>query len=257
VKGYALSSAVPEAPLTQAIADALLANLRRTEAWWRNHPPSPTWDNLENVALYWSPDVGAVPADPDLAVVQLVPNFDGTPEAADDVAYHTTDDLGRPVCLISWAAVQGEGGTLLGPDGAVSAISHEIQESRVDPTCQTTVPLPGGGTTPQEVCDWVQSSDYVEPTSPGIYVANAVGPRFFTAGESGALDIASDVGAAAVTMAFQQTAGGYHEVIADNGATSSVFGDAVTEAKRKRIARTGPRGGLVRTVRAERSTTCG
>ena len=246
MRGYALSSAVPEAPITDAIGSALVANLRRLEQWWRMHL-NPEWDNLVNVALEYCTETGAVPSDPTYAVVQVVASL---PDAPGDIAYHTLDASGRPLCLISWAAVQTEGGTLTGPNGLVSAISHEILESRVDPLCAWTVKQytgelnPDGVDEPIEVCDRVQGSDYEEPCAPGIFVANAVGPRFWIAGQVGLLDIRSDVTTAAVTSAFEQLPGGYHEAIAANGAVTQVFGDAVSAMKRARLLRTGVRGGM-------------
>ena len=242
--GYALSSAVPEVVITAEIASALLQNLRRFEQWWKDRSQA-AWNNLVNVSLVWSAETGVIPSDPELAVVQVVASL---PDAPQDVAYHTTDSAGRPMCLISWAAVQAEGGTVSGPNGLVAAISHEILESRADPLCILSVPLPGANTTgdlstPLEVCDWVQGSDYEEPGSPGIFVANAVGPRFFMQGATGLLDIRSDVTTGAVTSAFQETPGGYHEVITGSGVVSQVFGDLVPAATRARIQRTGTRGG--------------
>jgi len=247
VRGYAISSAVAEAPITEAMAVALTKNLRRLEAWWDVELYASTvWEHQAHVDVKWSPTVGDMLQDPGYAVVHVV---DSLPDAPQDIAYHTVDEQGRPVCLISWAAVLAEGGTLTGPDGLTSAIGHEILESRVDPTCLSYVPLPQGGSTPLEVCDWVQGSDYCEPGSPDVYVPNAVGPMFFVNGKFGRLDIASDLSAGAVTQAFQETPGGYHEVEAPDGTVSNVFGERVPEVKRLRIDRVGPRGGLRRCAR--------
>jgi hypothetical protein len=251
VKAYAITSMIPEVVITADIGTALLENLRRLEQWWAVRLATlAEWNSLANVGLVWSAETGAIPADPELALVQVVASL---PNAPQDIAYHTTDAVGRPLCLVSWSAVQAEGGTLTGPDGLVSAISHEIQESRVDPSCNTLTPLPGDNSTgdistPLEVCDWVQGSDYVEPCSPGIYLANAVGPRFFLQGATGKLDTRSDVTAGAVSEAFQLLPEGYYEQI-QGAAVSNVYGARVSWKKHARLERTGPRGGAVRAAR--------
>lgn len=248
MKGYAISSEVAEAPITEARAVAITKSLRRLEAWWSEELKScAAWENLPNVEVKWSPDVGAILPDLEFAVVHVVPAFT-EPGTENDIAFHTVDEFGRPMCKISWAAVLAEGGSLDGPNGLVSAISHEVDESRIDAPCTEVVPLPGGGdkTTSLEVCDWVQGADYEEDGSPGIFVANAVGPRFFREGEAGRLDIASDLREPTVTSAFQETPGGYHDVISPDSPVTFVFGDEMTEAKRARVTRTGPRGGMRR-----------
>lgn len=241
MKGYAVSSAVPDAPITEARAVALTKNLRRLEAWWADDlATNDTWERLPNVDVKWSPTVGDMLPDAEYAVVHVVPSLND-PGA---IAYHTVDEKGRPVCLISWAMVLAEGGSLDGPDGLVSAISHEILESRVDPTCQRNVRMPDGLVTPLEVCDWVQGMDYCEPGSPGIYVANAVGPRFFQIGAFGRLDLRSDVADGAVTQAFQETPEGYHEVEHPDGTVTQTFGKRFSPIKADRVRRVGSRGGL-------------
>jgi hypothetical protein len=250
VRGYALSSAVTTFPLTSSIGCALLENLRRLEAAWHEQltsaafPGAAEWGCAANVELVWSSDVGAIPADPDLCVVQIVESL---PDAPEDLAYHTVDALGRPLCLISYAACRAEGATDAGPGGVVEAIAHEILESRADPTCLHSVPLPSGGRTPLEVCDWVQGSGYTEQGVPGIYVANFVTPRFFNFAITGAFD--GRLGDPAVTAAFQETPGGYHEVEAPDGTVSQVFGEHVRAATKARLMRVGARGGLRRARR--------
>ena len=115
----------------------------------------------------------------------------------------------------------------------------------VDPDCQAKEVLPNGMLTSREVADWVQGTGYQEPTSPNVTVANCVGPRFFVAGETGALDIRSDVTTGAVTTAFEETSQGYHNVIdPSSGAVSFVYGEQVTDAKKMLLEEQGVRGGL-------------
>lgn len=242
--GFCLWSSVPAAPITQEMAAAALCSLRRCEAWWRWAGRPLMTDGPCALKLQAGVVHDGIVALPGFAKVQVVPVL---PDAPQDVAYHTVDAGGDPYGLISWAAVLAEGGSLMGPGGLLEALTHEMLEALVDPTCRQTVPLPSGGRTPLEVCDWVQGSAYEE--LPGHFVANAVGPRFFTPGETGALDLASDVGRGAVTRAFEETPDGYHEVIADDGSVSQVFGERMRPAVRARLERTGPRGGLVRARR--------
>lgn len=239
MKGYAISSSVDEAPITEAMAVAITKGLRRLEQWWRPYLSTDvTWGGEANVDVKWSPTIGDMLPDPDYCVVHVVPKLDD-PHV---VAYHTYD-FNRPICLISWAMVQVEGGSLVGPDGLISAISHEVFESRVDATCAKTARMPDGLYTPLEVCDWVQGTDYCEPGSPEIYIANAVGPRFFVVGAQGRLDIRSDVTEPAVTQAFQETPEGYHEVEQLDGSVTQVFGSRFPECKKPRIIEKGTRGG--------------
>ena len=255
MKGFAISSEVPEAPITFEGAEAATMTLRRLEKWWADECSRDTvWERQANVDVKWSPVVGDMLPDPEYAVVHVVRGFT-EPGTENDVAFHTLDDKGRPVCLISWEQVQREGGSLTGPNGLWSAITHEIKEARIDALCNRTAALPNdAGRTPIEVDDWLQGSDYEEPGCPGVFVSNSAGPGFFVAGTVRALglDIASDVRSPTVTQAFQETPGGYHEVDHWDGTTSLVFGDRVPGDKADRIRRTGARGGLRRRVRASK-----
>jgi hypothetical protein len=225
--GFALSSAVPSAPITNQIATALLENLRRCEALWLQQNTdvqdanAREWGCVANVELRWSAETGAVDPSPDLAVVQLVQDLPpGTPPG--DMAYHTVDPQGRPLCLISYSACG---------DNWPSAASHEICECREDAPCTIQCDAPDGTKWDREVCDPVQGSDYSEN---GVMVSNVVGPRYFNLQMTGPFDIAG-----AVTGAFQQLSGGYHD-----GSAGQVFGDKVPPEKREYLARVGVRGKL-------------
>ena len=201
MKGYALSSFVEGVPITEEIAIALLENLRRLEALWVKQLTDPqsanarVWGCAANVELRWSPEVGKIDLDPELAVVQLVAALPaGTP--AEFIAEHDIDDLGRPRCSISYVAA--------GSDW-IAAASHEIGESRVNPLCdQQSPPAPDGTTWDLEVADPAQGSDYVEPGTT-FAVANHVGPAFFGL-DKGPLDITG-----VVKAPFEQLPSAYHD----------------------------------------------
>lgn len=240
-RGFAISSSVPGVTLGEREATAFLEGLRRLEQWWSHENTDPqdanarAWGCRLNVDLEYH-EAGNDPAGDGWVLVQLVAQLPpGTPP--DFEAYHSTDEQGRPVALVKWSPNWTE------------AFSHEIWETREDATCQITVPLPDGGRTPREVCDWAQGQPYEEPTSPGVLLANAVGPGFFVVGSTGDLDIASDIRIAGIRRAFAETPDGYHEVVSDSGESTYVYGEYVTAAKRALLERVGPRGGKVRTRR--------
>ena len=244
---------VAEAPLTEPIAVALLENLRRCARHWLSYLDG-LWAAPDAVELQWCEQIGQVNPDPELVAVEIVANFDGVPGAENDIAYHDTDAFGRPRCRISWAAIRAQGATVTGPLGLTVAISHELLECLVDPTCRRTLSTvfgtlnPEGLDEPLEVCDRLQGSDYCEPTSPGIYVANATTPAYWRGGNPGekACDIRDDVSAIRIlTRPWEQLPGGYHETL-PGGAL--VFGERVNESARMRLLRTGPRGGMRRKV---------
>lgn len=232
-KFLALSSAMPDVPITEREAVALLQNLRRCEALWLKYLTDPQnanariWGCAANVELRWSVETSAVDSSPDAVIVQLVAALpDGTPDGV--IAYHTLDAQLRPLCLISYVAAGNDW---------VSAASHEIQESRVDATCTATAQAPDGSWWDLEVCDPVEGSDYEEN---GIMVANGVGPRYFFPQDTGPLDIVG-----AVSASYQELPTGYHVA---NGV--EVFGERVSDAKRAHVLADHGRPGLRRKARA-------
>lgn len=263
MKSYAISSAVPAAPITATHALAFERSLRRLEAWWKDYLTGTLWKNGDgtsvdlgaiweqraNVDVLWSPETGVVPEDTEASVVQLVEQLSNAQaRAAGFIAYHSVDSAGRPFCEISYA--------MAGADWP-SAVMHEMQESRVNGLCTGDVTLPGGvagtGITGLEVADWVEGSDYEEVGCPGIWLSNAVGPGFFLVGTTRAegLDIASDLRAPSVTAAMVQLPGGYHDVEAIGAGTETfVYGEMVTDITKARLEAQGVRGGMVRKARA-------
>jgi hypothetical protein len=231
-RGYAISSDVEGFPITAEVGTALLQNLRRCEALWVKQLTDPqeanarVWGCRANVDVMWSAETGAVDPDPALCVVQLVPSLPAGVDA-NIIAYHTVDDSGRPLCLISYVAA--------GSDWP-SAMSHEICESRVDATCNATVRAPDGRVFDLEVCDTVEGSDYEEAS---VRVANVVGPAYFGI-DRGPLDIA---GVAAEP--FQILPTGY--AVIDG---SEVFGAMVSGAKKDYILGTHGRPGIRRQRRS-------
>ncbi len=227
MKGFALSSLVPEAPITSAIATALLQQLRRVEAMWVKQLTDPqsanarVWGCVAEVALEWSATIGEV-APGDFAVVQLVTALPpGTPDNI--IAYHTEDDLGRPLCLISYVNA--------GVDWP-SACSHELAECRVDANCSATAKAPDGRTFALEVCDTAEGSDYEEA---GVKVSNAVGPAYFCLAP-GPLDIAG-----VMSEPFQILPTGY--AVVDG---SDIFGAMVPQTKKDHVLSSHGRPGIRR-----------
>lgn len=229
VRGFAISSAVEGIPVTPAIATALAEQMLQLEGpqMWgpyltdESSPNAQEWGLRAHVDIVWSSEIGAVDPDLTLAVVQLVSALPaGTP--AEDIAYHTVDALGRPLCLISYVAA--------GSDW-VSAMSHELCEARVNARVNMqSPPAPDGTTWDLEVCDPVQGTDYAIN---GVMVANFVGPSFFALpGATGPLDANR-----ATQQAFHELPGGYHD-----GSVGQVFGAYVSAAKEAEVTRNGVRG---------------
>ena len=241
VRGFCISSLVPSDPITEEDATALDQSLKRLEALWilqNTDPQNPNarmWELRANVDLVWSPVVGAVDGDPKLSVVQLVATLPaGTPDGV--IAYHTLDDAGRPLCLISFAAA--------GSDWP-SAMAHELHEARQDGPLSQTARAPDGSLWDLETDDSLEGSDYTEPGTT-IMVSNAAGPRYFGLQSIGPLDIREAMGLrSAVAVPFQQLPTGYHVA---NGVEQ--FGDRVTATQRAHVLSDYGRPGQRRKARA-------
>lgn len=236
---YALSSSCSDALIQPAWCLALLKGLTRLARWWSLPAPH----------VVYTSRVGELD-DPGARDVQIVPDWSGPQFAGQDlsgtIAYHTVAPDGRPICYVSWAAVQVNGGTLTGPDGLVSAIFHECAESLVDPLIPSVrlMTNPQGQQEPVEVCDRLQGTDYEEPGSEGIWLANALTPQAFglAAGDVGHFDIAADVRGTSITSAFPLTPGGYYAPL--DG--PPVFGERAPAHLVARVTKFGARSGAVR-----------
>jgi hypothetical protein len=237
---YAISSACPEVVIQPEWCEAL-AKQRARLAKWHGHEPN---------RIEFTTAIGQID-DPDAVDVQILPDLSRFPGTSGLLAFHDYTS-GRPVCYMGAAAIKAENGTdnwILGPNGLWSAVSHEICETDEDRDCAKTVTNPDGQVEPYEVCDRLQGSDYEEDGSPGIWLANALGPQGFVIGAARAagLDIASDLRTSTFTASFPLTPGGYY---APEG-EPPVFGERVSGVARARIERHGARGGM----RRRRATT--
>lgn len=239
---FAVSSSVPGA-LTpaqlQAGCVASAKGLARLAAWWGIPAPR----------VEFTTQLGATLDDTSAYDVHILPDLSQFPGASQDLAFHI-DANGRPTCYIGANVCKAENGTadwIFGPDGLWVAIDHELKECAIDPDCSQEVQGPTCKM-PKEVCDLLQGTDYTEPGSDGIYLANAYGPQGFVIGATRAagLDIASDLRAPVATEAFWLAPGGYYVNVDTD---TEVFGALVSAAKIDRIKRTGVRGGLRRVKR--------
>ena len=224
---FALSSACSDAAVTPTACLALAKQQARLAKW----------HHIDLAHVVYTPGLGALD-DPGACDVQIVGDLPDAEAAVNGaIAYHTTVN-GRPVCYISWNTVKINGGTLYGPSGLWVAVSHEMCEARINPTVNRYVTNPAGQREAYEVCDRLQGTDYVEDGSPGIYLANALGPHGFELGYAGTpVDIASDLRHSTLTNAFPLSAGGYYAPVGSD----PVFGELAPEHLRRRVAAKGGR----------------
>lgn len=239
---FALSSSCTDAPITLEGCLALSKQQARLARWWGIAPSE----------VRYTTRLGQID-DPGCVDVHVMPDWSGEQFVgipATDIAYHTVSSDGRPVCFISWAAVQVNGGTLTGPGGLWSAIGHEMCESAIDPECDRLIANPAGKMELVEVCDRIQGNDYEEPGSEGIYLSDALGPAAWSLAtpKDAAVSIASDLGKP-VYGPFPLLPGGYYAPI--DG--PPVFGEAVSAIVRERLTRLGARSGWVKALRALQS----
>lgn len=102
------------------------------------------------------------------------------------LAFHSTDENGRPYILIGWGIIKANGGQLIsGADALSSTIGHEFCEAFADPYCDWWWDLPdGSGEIPLEACDSTQGDFY---DLDGVAMTNFLWPRYFSS-EAGQLD---------------------------------------------------------------------
>lgn len=236
---YALSSSCPDAQPTPAICEALLKNATRCARAY----------SLPAPRVEFASRIGAID-DPNAVDVHWVPDWSGPEFAGQDlsdaIAFHTIMN-GRRVIYVSWAAVQVNGGTLTGPDGLVSATSHEINEDQCDPLIPAPILVtnPQGQREPREVADRLQGNDYCEQGSDGIYVSDALIPSGWDTATpaNDVVNIAADVDPSkAVRGPFPLLPGGYYEPLDE----VPVFGERASARLVARVSRRGARSGAVR-----------
>jgi hypothetical protein len=234
---FAVSCSAPnilQASQLQAGCLASAKGLARLASWWSIPAPR----------VEYTTDIGAGLDDPDAYDVHVLPDLSSVGGDTRDLAFHCVV-AGRPTCYVGANVCKAENGTdnwFMGPNGLWAALDHELKECTIDPTCALIVQGPTC-LEPKEVADRLQGTDYCEPGSEGIYLANAYGPEGLTLGDVRALglDIASDLRAPTTTTAFYLAPGGYYQ----NATTGEmIFGDKVHPLKRERLLRTGPRGGM-------------
>jgi hypothetical protein len=198
------------------IADALYKHMATDFAGhWENLPQTFTVCDLASV-----PDKASI--------LHLV---DDIPEAPDALAYHTTDAKGRPVLRLGVQTILANGGTLhTGPNSVSSAMSHEVGEAWVDPSCSLVAYFDGKKNLCYEAYDPVQGDSY---DIDGIAMSNFVTSRYFDIDDTqGPWDKLGTL-KGPLTVAVN----GYQAF--DDG--SQVFGDAVTEHKKEQVRKYGRR----------------
>ena len=167
--------------------------------------------NLDRWAIGFYASAAGLPAD-DIYLFEYVDQLD----VDGALAYHSTDALGRPY------------GRMLPPTDKLDAtdLSHEILETRGDPTCDRWMKMPNGSEVAVEVCDPVQGDSYAqEATVLGetrqIKVSNYVLPAFFDASATDLFDRLGNVKAP-----FGMSPGGYEAILDAGGNEHDVFARA-------------------------------
>lgn len=139
--------------------------------WWQRMPMSVLEADGE----------AAAPKDDGCILVKAVDTL-SDPNA---LAEHTTVN-GRPVVLIGVQIIKSNAPSgsdwITGPDSFLTAASHELCETLVNPYCEDYWPLDGVTWIPKEVCDPVQGDSYELDKGSGLFLSNFVGPRYFSSG---------------------------------------------------------------------------
>jgi hypothetical protein len=211
-----------------AMAGTMAKQQVRLASFWQRNPMGVAMADTE----------AAVPSDPEIVLAKFVDVL-ADPNA---LAYHTSAPDGRPLILIGVQIVKANVAAgadwLKGPDSLLTAASHELVETFVDPYCDWWWDLDGATEIPLEASDVVQGDAYEE--DPGLFVSNFVGPRYFSRLATGPYDAMG-----LVTVPGQLRAGGYQirRVGGPAGASSNVFGALPHEGgmpEWKRIAKSLP-----------------
>ena len=144
---------------------------------------------------------------------------------------HSVDGTGFPVAEVGVEDTYQESGTVLGPNGIGSVVSHEILETFGDQYVSTWDDGPNGDQYAHELCDAVEGDGYLLD---GVYVSNFVKPAFFSTmtGVAGDFDYMGKL-----TAPFTMSPGGYQVVRHPDGSYDNIYGSAVTDARKATIAK--------------------
>jgi hypothetical protein len=145
---------------------------------------------------------------------------------------HSVDDSGFPIAEIGVQETLADGGTILGPNGLGSVISHEILETRGDEFISTWDDAPDGTQWAHELCDAVEGDSYL---CNGVWVSNFVKPAFFDQYAHGEVTGAKFDYLGKLSSPFSLAPGGYTVVKHQDGSIDQVFGAQVSEAKQEKI----------------------
>lgn len=183
------------------------------------------------------------------SVVELLPNAinvpaldilfhikDSIPEAPDALAYHTTDQNGRPVLVLGWETIKQNGGTITsGSESLSAAMSHEILEATINPYVNCWFDHPDGVREQcGEVCDPVQGNSY---EIGGIAVSDFVGPRYFDSSPNAPGPYSR--GGTVSPFEIDRNGYGVYRTGGQTGETSQVFGDLVSIHKQDQVTKYG------------------
>ncbi len=206
-------------PQLATIAHALMLQTAEFGSWWET-----TASTVEVVT-------GVIPA-----VDILFHIKDSIPEAPDALAYHTTDQHGRPVLVLGWETIKSNGGTLhTGPNSLSGAMSHEILEATINPYVNGWYDHPDGVREQcAEVCDPVQGNSY---EIGGIAVSDFVGPRYFDSSPNAPGPYSR--GGTVSPFEIDRNGYGVYRTGGQTGETSQVFGDLVGAHKQNQVIKYG------------------
>jgi hypothetical protein len=149
---------------------------------------------------------------------------------------HSVDETGWPIGEIGVQDVFDDGGTVHGPNGVFSVVSHELGEITVDPYIDEWIDMSGDGTAQmaKEAYDPVQGDGYVVG---GVYVGNYVRPNYFDLGWAGDATPGTFDKMGSLAQPFGVAPNGYAVTRAmGNGAWNytNVFGSKVSDAQKAR-----------------------
>lgn len=198
--------------------------------------------NLEPWAVSFYNTAVGLPAD-DVFIFEYVDRLD----VDGALAYHSTDALGRPygrMLAPNVFRIQG-----VYPDDATD-LSHEVLETRGDPTCDRWMKMPNGSECAVEVADPCQDDWYpVDATVLGetrrVALSDYVLPGFFDATSTGPFDRQGKIGAP-----FGMSSGGYEAILDQSGNEHDVFARVSGVVPTYKLRDSG--GRLMRRLRATR-----